>query len=77
MYIIAGFPRDWVKGGRECGNSNFQYIEIGFVRSCRWWSVGVLSKYPTGIPSPTTKPKVSIQLSSMCPERIFISDEDE
>ncbi|KAF5874533.1 uncharacterized protein Bfra_004544 [Botrytis fragariae] len=49
MYIIAGFPRDWVKGGRECGNSNFQYIEIGFVRSCRWWSVGVLSVLILGL----------------------------
>ncbi|TGO79478.1 hypothetical protein BELL_0031g00120 [Botrytis elliptica] len=34
------------------------------------------TRCPTGIPSPTTRTRVSIQVLSMCPERIFISDED-
>ncbi|TEY74766.1 hypothetical protein BOTCAL_0070g00330 [Botryotinia calthae] len=62
--------RDWVKGGRECGNSNFQYIEFGFVQSCRSWSVGVVS-YRYSITDGQT------QVSSIRPKRIFISDDDE
>ncbi|TGO42552.1 hypothetical protein BHYA_0007g00520 [Botrytis hyacinthi] len=71
MYIIAGFPRDWVKGDVNVETQISNILKLGsFVRV-------VGGRYPTGIPSLTTKPKVSIQVSSMCPERIFISDEDE